>query len=380
MCQLKKDLFAKMKLHKAVVVRVMLKILLYSICIALFFLFFMKDQMEAYIKDRQSFTSRIVEDWNQEFPTITLCLNPGLKSSVSKGFGFNYSDDIFYHAFPNSTLIERYNLSSFILGQDFDIVVNGNTKLKVGINQFRIKRQKGPENVQGLLKPVRTYHFGTCYTMYPKFTAVHIPFAFSFKVSLNPKLSKEDIPENVLLYFTSNQTWVGITDQMWPQYTPSTVSQMFNQDFLELNLVERHLHFEKGQKDMMSCLQNLVLKTHCETKCHMLSSFDLPPCETISDFSCIKKNLSDMEETNCYKTKEALTYKIDQTEYKKYHGNNLSTEIYIAMFSHMKQIKEEIAVLSTADLIGSVGGSLGMFFGFSIISTILYCLKKCQLT
>ena len=28
----------------------------------------------------------------------------------------------------------------------------------------------------------------------------------------------------------------------------------------------------------------------------------------------------------------------------------------------MKQVKEEIEVISTPDLIGSVGGSLGMFF------------------
>ena len=46
------------------------------------------------------------------------------------------------------------------------------------------------------------------------------------------------------------------------------------------------------------------------------------------------------------------------------------------MYSMMKQVKEEIEVISTPDLIGSVGGSLGMFFGLSITASCSFCLKK----
>ena len=37
---------------------------------------------------------------------------------------------------------------------------------------------------------------------------------------------------------------------------------------------------------------------------------------------------------------------------------------------------EEVEILTLQDLIGSVGGSLGMFFGFSISATILYYIDK----
>ena len=42
--------------------------------------------------------------------------------------------------------------------------------------------------------------------------------------------------------------------------------------------------------------------------------------------------------------------------------SNFTLEFFMGMYSMMKQVKEEIEVISTPDLIGSVGGSLGMFF------------------
>ena len=48
-----------------------------------------------------------------------------------------------------------------------------------------------------------------------------------------------------------------------------------------------------------------------------------------------------------------------------------------------KEIREEVDVITMSELIGSVGGSLGMFFGFSIsayilkmVDTIFNCLMK----
>ena len=41
-----------------------------------------------------------------------------------------------------------------------------------------------------------------------------------------------------------------------------------------------------------------------------------------------------------------------------------------------KEVQEEVKLLTTEDFIGSVGGSLGMFFGFSIYATFLYCIDQ----
>ena len=60
--------------------------------------------------------------------------------------------------------------------------------------------------------------------------------------------------------------------------------------------------------------------------------------------------------------------------YEKF--NEFGPTVYVEMWSMLKQIKEEIEVISFASLIGSVGGSLGMFFGFSIASYILYLVDR----
>ena len=41
-----------------------------------------------------------------------------------------------------------------------------------------------------------------------------------------------------------------------------------------------------------------------------------------------------------------------------------------------KQIIEEIDVITFAGLIGSIGGSLSMFFGFSFTSYLLFTIEK----
>ena len=46
------------------------------------------------------------------------------------------------------------------------------------------------------------------------------------------------------------------------------------------------------------------------------------------------------------------------------------TELYF------KEVKEEIFVITTQGMIGSVGGSLGMFFGFSFSAFVLYLIEK----
>ena len=41
-----------------------------------------------------------------------------------------------------------------------------------------------------------------------------------------------------------------------------------------------------------------------------------------------------------------------------------------------KEVKEEILVITTQDMIGSVGGSLGMFFGFSMYTFVIFLIDK----
>ena len=84
------------------------------------------------------------------------------------------------------------------------------------------------------------------------------------------------------------------------------------------------------------------------------------------------------EYRNCYKINHAMIYSRQQRIEHPYHelSNVSSTEIYIGMWSKLKTIQEEVPLLTVQDLIGSVGGSLGMFFGFSLSTTLFCSLDK----
>ena len=57
-------------------------------------------------------------------------------------------------------------------------------------------------------------------------------------------------------------------------------------------------------------------------------------------------------------------------------NSNTSAVFYISAASKSKQIMEEIDVITLAGLIGSIGGSLGMFFGFSFTSYLSILIEK----
>ena len=70
------------------------KIILYSVLIALFVIFYVKDLMSDFVKGRSSMTSQYQTIKRIEFPTVTICMNPGHKSSVLQKYGINRGSDI----------------------------------------------------------------------------------------------------------------------------------------------------------------------------------------------------------------------------------------------------------------------------------------------
>ena len=99
-------------------------------------------------------------------------------------------------------------------------------------------------------------------------------------------------------------------------------------------------------------------------------------CNTSQEVECVfneadKHNLVTM----CNKKKKFLSFVGDLTKHSQYHPSN-DTMLEFNILSMTKEIKEEIDIITLSDLIGSVGGSLGMFFGFSIYSFFLFLIDK----
>ena len=140
-------------------------------------------------------------------------------------------------------------------------------------------------------------------------------------------------------------------------------------------------HFKEGVEDNHKCLRDLFNKRNCSYNCNILSFGEFPPCKTLAQQRCMWKDMykgqAGQDYLNCYKTKKATLYKVRRIETPIHDTKNDSTtEFYIGFWSSIKEIQEELPLLTTQDFIGSVGGTLGMFFGFSISATLLFCIDK----
>ena len=56
--------------------------------------------------------------------------------------------------------------------------------------------------------------------------------------------------------------------------------------------------------------------------------------------------------------------------------NSSTIQFFMSIQDLQKEIREEVKVITPESFIGSLGGSVGMFFGFSFTATILYMSKK----
>ena len=107
---------------------------------------------------------------------------------------------------------------------------------------------------------------------------------------------------------------------------------------------------------------------------------ELPTCDNLEDIWHFLKTIwssKKLDFIKCLKPKVANIYEPTVFITKKSENETKSRTMGFRFFggSNLKKIEEEIYVISATSFIGSIGGSLGLFFGFSILSC---CSDFCQ--
>ena len=202
-----------------------------------------------------------------------------------------------------------------------------------------------------------------------------MPFLLYLHLILNSSLERIDEPSKFIIYMTSNNTWQGIATSDFPTTTPSKVELELRSSNYYLAQTKEYL-FDQGLDNSEDCWKTHIQNSNC-TLCQFASIANLPMCNTSQEVNCIwneadKHNLL----TVCNEKKKFLSFIGDLTKHSQYDPVNY-TKLEFNILSMTKEIKEEIDVITLSDLIGSVGGSLGMFFGFSISASAFYLLEKC---
>ena len=141
------------------------------------------------------------------------------------------------------------------------------------------------------------------------------------------------------------------------------------------------LYFKEGVDDSDQCWTDGINSGSCPTKCKYFNfagnSSKLPICKTLEEVKCIYDQAYNLDLfSKCNRKKKILTFHGDLLRQKRYQDVQDEIHLMIGIWQMNKEIKEEIFIITTQDMIGSVGGSLGMFFGFSFSAFVLYLIEK----
>ena len=356
-------------MQKGKLIKVGLRVVVYLLLLALFSYFYMVEQMSDFFKGRTTLTSRTEEVDKLEPPTTTICMSPTMKKSVAEQLKF-YG----WSGLPNDTTYpEAISETNFILNRDYELFLsflNHDEKTKLHIGDMKVDGRKF------LVDSIITGGHGTCTKIQPLFSHSQ-QYVFTIWAKFNSSLTKEDRPKRVIFYFTSKDTWQGVLMDRWTQFKPYKVSMTSDFPYVFVTARTKEFLKEKGVNNSEQCWLEEFKNFDCTVKCqHVSFTSSLPICNTTEQIFCItteigKKNLWGM----CHKKKKGLYFEGELLEMENIQGDHgHDGRILGFTFAEMsKQIEEEVDVITMPGLIGSVGGSLGMFFGFSI-SAYVFCL------
>ena len=328
--------------------------------------------MGDYIAGRTTTTSRLVQVSETEFPTITICMDPPLKPSVMSKYGFKSLEEVVINDVPNATLLETLEVLSYRLNLDFSMKItrynqdNKDIDLKLGENEFFF------------IEPVITFLQGICYKLAPKFQVNNERVTIvDFHIQLKSGETNQDQPSHFVVYLTSPTATLNIAANIWPQYLPGKVKVPFNSGKISIFQFDKVIEytFKNGVQNTSECMKQVISKSDCSNECCHISGCSLPICNSTKEFDCLHGNIKLFKK--CFLQKHSFAYLPDLEESPVY-GQNLSASgvFIVSTTSNTKQIIEEIDVITLSGLIGSIGGSLGMFFGFSITSYPLFAIEK----
>ena len=377
----------KMKCCSKLFLKVLIKI---CVLLALLFLFvkvYFINQVTDFTKGLTTVTTSYEYPENIEPPTVTICFNEAFKTSASYTYGINSTYDIANpkYDFPYEEVIYK-------LDRDFELViwvgstgVNGKrVSLHEGLNTIEFKNEK----YVYLVDFVQTIYNARCTKITPKFVLHDFVFFTFIQVITKSALKLEDYPTGLKVILTSNDTWQAVLSDRWNTFQPTVLNIDFKETYSKqvAALSPTKLQFKNGQESCTKCFENLILELekcgvkHCnprfayDSKKPMCTSEDHKknPNLKVCGMAAAKKH-----KKVCLKPKEALIFNptISNPQYHR-KIENPTIEISLDFISDRMEIRAEKLITETHDFIGSLGGSLGMFFGFAIISWIFVGIDK----
>ena len=339
-------------------------------------LFFMKEVLTQFNSGWTSF--KMYELNNPVRPTITMCLNDEFLRNYS-WFEHTYGIDIDIY---------------YDIDDEWVYLSLENNAVNINKEEIIYLRQ---------LKPM--WKYGTCYKISSETfsnSAITRGNSQSILVKYNESIPIDNLPL-LTIYFTSEKNAYGLIFAEWMdgEVLEFNIKNNMYEEFILRTEKYLYLKADSNCSDdsFYECFESKLITNNfdgCPRKC--LPDITLPSykkydeiystCQIEEEFNCSNKIAKEMfyhiiETEICQKSCSILQY-LGKVQYKEEASDTHSVE-FKYRFAYLRSVKvyEEYFIYDEIGLIGSVGGTLGMFIGFSftgVISCFINFLKRSTFT
>ena len=377
-------------------VKTVLRVILFTGLLIVYSVMYMEPALKTYGRKSTTISqkSEILNLTQLDLPVLVLCPDPPFKKSFFKQFGKNksmgvekyfWSFDVHWPMVENyySIAMDVYMNMSYQLGLDWNISVPhyenktlGFVSLQVGMHNY-VDYYGTNRQIETI--PIRTKTQGLCY----KLKISNLGSYFS--VFIGSSIQGLDQLEKINLMIAATDTWQGIVGSRWPySKVPPIISGSFSDTILNSNTIdieENVFKYLEGKGDFGECMMDFQ-RNNCK------SIFDPGPknnhnyCPALLNQSYIFGEIKECLEQKEFKQYSALIeadridYDFDPPETaESYFGAKMNLQFMIMSTSNKRNIFEETLIFDDIDLVGSLGGSLGLFVGFSFFGYVTPILE-----
>ena len=223
---------------------------------------------------------------------------------------------------------------------------------------------------------IRTLHHGTCYKLQSTTILYDSVLYFKFEIMLKVK---EHIPKELMILLTANDSWHGIFTNEWPTIKPTRVFIDLSIPYTEIKLSKIEHRLQKGVKSSFECLNNLAKTFNCSYTCSYVTFGSLPLCNSGEEFWCNFGQMYSKDTSalmHCLSPQNSIDFDVYTLSPQVYQPEGNSTRVLVGLLYATTEVREELDVITTVQLIGNFGGSMGMFFGFSFAVPLIKAMNK----
>ena len=349
---------------------------------------------DVWIKFKKKDTTfKEYEDQLTELPATVLCFQPMAKESVLKDYNVSIYD------LDNMANLDKFpklwkdflNEVHFKLNRDFTIALRGYDELKEGVNPIQLDNSR---NTTITVSELFTLWYGFCYLIRLSYTFKN---QWIFTLTFNNKtLERNDIP-TPQLYITSEENALGVLGMNWIYGTELRWSPKDKETGYKVTPIKRKTLSLKSHCNMNSnsnCIFELIKQSNitCNKTClpikfPNMNIIPMPGCEenfTIEEFNCMKWGLHKALFYNasffCERHCNTIEYRGKKSFAFKYYGSSkYSLEWRFILDSAKVLVQEEYLVYDSTGIVGAIGGTLGLFVGFSFREVANFLIDSIEL-